>query len=710
MPGEPVVGHQKIGIDKHRHRLIVADHRRDKRPRLSPHRLDEILVKAILGVEPDVGLVATEVSQIEPVVGEVPDELFKPRVVDEPVRLRSKHLRLAQLPDQRFGEQLRIRPRVPEKIGEPRSQGRLVVGSAWILKVEHVGRAEQRPVADQHRLRKLRAGSERIEHEPLKRGQFLGRQPTDHRTVGKLPQQLAGSRITRRLRGDGITLGQITHNHRDRQRRTRSRSANRQVAEEHPMGFGRPGLGRQRAGDLERLEGDPRMAARRHGGKAVGRRTAVNIACQRHGQPEQAVFDRLALLQKHGRLVVAALRRNIEESTHRLHVAGNVGTRGRPGPKRHRHRLRCRHEHKVFHLVHRAGVKPHAIDAVASGDKPTRIAVVGPVGGAENRALDLRIVGLGLVDLLGFLGEKPCLRLAERLSPEELRRYGRKHLRRLRCHAFGNRRTQRGVGGVEVGLQLDPGKVEALCRLVEAVPRAVLGQPIADVEVRQPENVAERVLILTAIEAAQGHPAVVRDVGPIGGLDGPRKCRDECRPPVVGQVAGIRRHLPLGNAVVHERKPLSDGTIAEIGADRRNGEPALGGALRVAIEARCRHERVWLMLGRRPGRGLRGGHAPRRGHDDREQSDEQAQRHRGASAAAVVSAQVFKGPCPLHPRTSVTIWAARITAAASRTPSASQSRGAGAVIQIDAIALSLASKIGAPRQWWPSIVSPRSIA
>ena len=63
------------------------------------------------------------------------------------------------------------------------------------------------------------------------------------------------------------------------------------------------------------------MAARRQRWEAIGGLTTVDVSRERHGQAEQAVFDRLAFLQEHGRLVVAPFGRNVEEPAHGLHVA-----------------------------------------------------------------------------------------------------------------------------------------------------------------------------------------------------------------------------------------------------------------------------------------------------------------------------------------------------------------------------------------------------
>ena len=211
--------------------------------------------------------------------------------------------------------------------------------------------------------------------------------------------------------------------------------------------------------------------------------------------------------------------------------------------------------------------------------------MIRPVGGAEDRALDVGIVGLRLIDLLRLLGEELCHRLAEGLAAEEVRRDRRERVGRLRCYAVGDRRAEGCLGGVERRLKLDPREVETLGRLVEAVAGAVLGEPIADVEIRQKEDIAERVLVFAAVEPAERHAAVGRDVGPVGLLDEGRERGKQRGPLVVWQVAGIGRHLPLCHAVVHEGELLADARIGEIGAEGGDRELALGRVGVVAVEA-----------------------------------------------------------------------------------------------------------------------------
>ena len=309
MPRQPVVRKQKIGIDDCRRRHVLADHRRDERPGLHPHALHQIVVEAVFGIEADVGLVAAKVPQVEPVVGEVLDEPRKPRIVDEPIDLRAEHLGAAELATGGLSEQGRVGTRVPEEIREPLGERHEVSGATGIVEIEKLRAAEQRPIPGEHRRGNPGAAANRGDDEG-----FVGR------------DVFLGQRLHERRRGEPakepprVDLG-VAGKHLDSGRRSRWGCTKRQVAKQHPMGCRRPRIGRKRAGDLKRLEGDAGMAARRQRREAIGGLATIHISRERHGQAEQAVFDRLAFFEKHSRLVVAPFGRNIEEPAHGLHVA-----------------------------------------------------------------------------------------------------------------------------------------------------------------------------------------------------------------------------------------------------------------------------------------------------------------------------------------------------------------------------------------------------
>ena len=450
-----------------------------------------------------------------------------------------------------------------------------------------------------------------------------------------------------------------------------------------------PLLWRQRPDDLKRLDRHPRLATLGERRIAIGRRAALHVAGQWHRQAEQAVFNGLAPVEQHLGLKVSRLWGNIEDAADSPDITGDIGAGGPPGPEGQRQRLPGRHDGVARLLQHRPGPEPHPIAAVAFGDEPPRIAEVGPVGRAEDAALDGRIlqfclakvslVGAGHGDRLAIAGEEHRLTVAEGGG-------GRKQAggdgsvvvgwpRRL---AGGDRLPEGCLGSIEGGRKLDAGEVEALGRLVEAVTDSVLRQPVGDVEQRQGQDVAKGLLILPPVEPAKGNAA--------GGQNGLAVSRRECcfeprqqlLPLAIRQFSGIRGHLPVGHPVVHEGKPLAGGGRGQIKADAIEVKPALGRPLGMAVAAGVQHQLSHLCRCR--------GHATGRQH-----------RQGNAQPAASWLSPAIHLPTR-YCRTSLTMSAARITFGASRRQSASVSRGAIAVIQSEATGYSLASSTAAATQ------------
>lgn len=96
MGGEAVVGEDEICFYQHAGGQVVADHRREEGAGLALHAFDEVFVKAIFRKEADVGVVAADVAEIEPAVGEVFDEAVKAGTGDEAFGFGAESLGIAQ--------------------------------------------------------------------------------------------------------------------------------------------------------------------------------------------------------------------------------------------------------------------------------------------------------------------------------------------------------------------------------------------------------------------------------------------------------------------------------------------------------------------------------------------------------------------------------------------------------------------------------------
>ena len=140
MPGESIVDEDEVSIDEHSRRQVVADHRRNEGPRLHFHRLNEIVVEAILGIEPNVGLVAADMSQPQPVVGEVPDEPLEAVAGDQSIGLALQGPAIAKLSSPSQFQHRLIRPSIREQMRQPRRNREFIVRANGLAEVDEVAR------------------------------------------------------------------------------------------------------------------------------------------------------------------------------------------------------------------------------------------------------------------------------------------------------------------------------------------------------------------------------------------------------------------------------------------------------------------------------------------------------------------------------------------------------------------------------------------
>ena len=124
----------------------------------------------------------------------------------------------------------------------------------------------------------------------------------------------------------------------------------------------------------------------------------MDIARERDGQAEEAVFEGLVREEPHRRLVGRGLRCDVHDAAGRADVAGDVGTRRLAGPEGHRDGVDSRGEDVAFLLEYRAGREADAVVAGLTRDETLRVAVVRPVRGTEEGDFDRRVLG----SVLGF--------------------------------------------------------------------------------------------------------------------------------------------------------------------------------------------------------------------------------------------------------------------------------------------------------------------
>ena len=219
---------------------------------------------------------------------------------------------------------------------------------------------------------------------------------------------------------------------------------------------------------------------------------------------------------------------NVDDSPGRTHIPRDIGTGGLAGSKSHRDRLRGGFEFVARQLQYGAGREAYAILARQPRDEAARISVVRPVGRPEQRELHRRIVSQPIkqltFDRLIVFGEEHRLAFAEGGSfREKARPDGAKLGDWRRLGTTRNRLSQCRIGRIKVGRQLHPRHVERFRRFMEAMPFAVFGEHVANIQLWQLQQIAQVLLELFPIESPYWPTTIDPDVGQVRVVNRPLK-------------------------------------------------------------------------------------------------------------------------------------------------------------------------------------------
>ena len=91
-----IVDEHEVGRDEHSRGEIVANHRRDEGSCFPFHRLHQVVVKPILGIETNVRIITADMPQAQPIIREVVDEPLKSCTGDQAIGFVAKSFRIAQ--------------------------------------------------------------------------------------------------------------------------------------------------------------------------------------------------------------------------------------------------------------------------------------------------------------------------------------------------------------------------------------------------------------------------------------------------------------------------------------------------------------------------------------------------------------------------------------------------------------------------------------
>ena len=134
---------------------------------------------------------------------------------------------------------------------------------------------------------------------------------------------------------------------------------------------------------------------------------------------------------------------------------------------------------------------------------------------------------------------------------------------------------------------------------------AVVRQPVANVEMRKLQEVAQVLLELDAVQPSYRPTSVCSDLRAVRRRDGTAQSSDHRRPLPVGQVFRLGRHLTFINAIVNQNPAIPYGAILKIKSQRSQVEVTFRGRAVVAINAvlleACGDWR-WKLIGVQPGR------------------------------------------------------------------------------------------------------------
>ena len=87
MPGQPVVGVDEVRLHEVLRGQVISDEPREVGAGFFAHAVDEVIVEAILRVETDIRVVATDMAEVEPVIREGTDEPIEAGVGQQAVGL-----------------------------------------------------------------------------------------------------------------------------------------------------------------------------------------------------------------------------------------------------------------------------------------------------------------------------------------------------------------------------------------------------------------------------------------------------------------------------------------------------------------------------------------------------------------------------------------------------------------------------------------------
>ena len=124
MPRQPLIDERVVGIQEIHHAAVLTHDAVEEQGCLVLHRLPKVVVEIGEGFQVRNGVL--EISQVQPLLGEIGDERLGSRVSQHSLDLLFEHDGLFQFALARERQQLVVRQTAPEKEGQSRRQRKVV--------------------------------------------------------------------------------------------------------------------------------------------------------------------------------------------------------------------------------------------------------------------------------------------------------------------------------------------------------------------------------------------------------------------------------------------------------------------------------------------------------------------------------------------------------------------------------------------------------
>ena len=123
-------------------------------------------------------------------------------------------------------------------------------------------------------------------------------------------------------------------------------------------------------------------------------------------------------------------------------------------------------------------------------------------------------------------------------------------------HAAGGGLRKSRLGRIQKRHELDPRKIQQRCRLVEMMTDSILRKNLANVQIRQLQEITEVLCELIAINAPHGATTIGHHVSHISVMQQRLERLQHLLALCLGKLLRVRRHFVLADSIV-DVNPLS---------------------------------------------------------------------------------------------------------------------------------------------------------